>query len=640
MSDNLTGNAQISTRYNLNDGDYYYRLQINGLSSSQLQASHFNFNGVVANQTITGTTRNDDLFGGLGNDTLQGDIGQDRLFGEQGDDRLQGSVGNDTLYGGAGDDTAVYTGSRSQYSWTTISGGFRITDSVTNRDGIDTLYGIQKLQFSDQIVPISPLEGEVTRLSINDVTIVEGNAGTTNATFTITRTGSLAQSTTVTYSTANGTASPGSDYTTTTGNVTFGVNETTKTVVVPIIGDTTLEPNETFFVNLTNPTNSAVLVDSQGLGTIINDDTAPSLPTVTLTLAPTSVVENGTPNLVYTFTRTGSLTNPLTVNYTIAGTATQGTDYNNIPTSVTFAANSSTATVIVDPTDDTLVESAESVSLTLSPNSAYTVGTTTAVTGTITDNDVVTLPQVTLSLNYSGISENSPTNFIYTFTRTGVLTNPLTVNYTVGGTATNGVDYNNIATSVTFAANSSTATVIVNPTEDTTVETNETISLSLTNSTSYASGTTSPVTATIINDDGTRLPRATSGNDVILGTSKVDAIYGLGGNDILTGGANGDSFGFRNTREGIDTITDFTPDTDFILVSAAGFGGALVAGELNAAQFVIGTAATSSNQRFIYNPTSGALLFDTDGSNGSNAAVQFAQLTPNLSLTFEDILLG
>ncbi|NCS55322.1 MAG: hypothetical protein GPJ23_25185 [Microcystis aeruginosa G13-05] len=128
----------------------------------------------------------------------------------------------------------------------------------------------------------------------------------------------------------------------------------------------------------------------------VSDFTNPSTSTVTLAVSPSSVTEDGTANLVYTFTRSGVTTNPLTVNYTVGGTATNGTDYTSIPTSVTFAANSSTATVTVDPTPDTTVESNETVALTLATGTGYTVGTTTAVTGTI-NNDDVTLPSITLA---------------------------------------------------------------------------------------------------------------------------------------------------------------------------------------------------------------------------------------------------
>ncbi|MDK2413596.1 Calx-beta domain-containing protein, partial [Aphanizomenon sp. 202] len=83
----------------------------------------------------------------------------------------------------------------------------------------------------------------------------------------------------------------------------------------------------------------------------------------------------------------------------------------------------------------------------------YTIGTTSAVTGTITNDD---LPSVSLSLTSpTTVTEDGTQNLIYTFTRTGSITNTLTVNYTIGGTATNGNDYSNIGTSVTFAAGSS-----------------------------------------------------------------------------------------------------------------------------------------------------------------------------------------
>nr|WP_247650145.1 Calx-beta domain-containing protein [Cylindrospermopsis raciborskii] len=228
-------------------------------------------------------------------------------------------------------------------------------------------------------------------------------------------------------------------------------------------------------------------------------------PSITLTVNPASVVEDGTANLVYTFTRTGNLTNAITVNYTVQETATFNTDYTQTGAgsftstsgTVTFAAGSRTTTVTLDPTADTTVESDETVSLTLASGTGYTIDTTSAVTGTITNDDT----NVTLAVSPSSVTEDDTGNLIYTFTRTGVISNALTVNYTVGGTATNGTDYSNIGTSVTFAANSATATVTVDPTADTTVESDETVSLTLASGTGYTLGTITAVTGTITNDD-------------------------------------------------------------------------------------------------------------------------------------------
>ncbi|BAZ83501.1 hypothetical protein NIES73_47900 [Sphaerospermopsis kisseleviana NIES-73] len=361
------------------------------------------------------------------------------------------------------------------------------------------MYGIQKVQFSDQTITITDNDGLPT-LSINDVTITEGNSGTTNAVFTVTRSGTASQPITVNYATANGTATAGSDFTSTSGTLTFATNETTKTIAISILGDTTVEGNETFFVNLSNPTN-ATIVDAQGQGTINNDDVA--LPSITLAVSPSSVTENGTANLVYTFTRTGLTTNPLTVNYNIAGTASSN-DYTGatpgIGKTITFAAGSSTATLTIDPTADTTVEANETVALTLATGTGYTVGTTTAVTGTITNDDT----SVTLAVSPSSVTEDGTGNLVYTFTRTGLTTNPLTVNYSIAGTA-DSTDYTGATPgtgkTITFAAGSSTATLTIDPTADTTVEPDETVALTLATGTGYTVGTTTAVTGTITNDD-------------------------------------------------------------------------------------------------------------------------------------------
>src|SRR6266480_4102615 len=87
-------------------------------------------------------------------------------------------------------------------------------------------------------------------LSINDVTVTEGNTGTTNAIFTVTLSPTAAGTVTVNFATANNTATAGSDYVANSGSLTFLSGESTKTVTVQVNGDTASEPNETFFVNL------------------------------------------------------------------------------------------------------------------------------------------------------------------------------------------------------------------------------------------------------------------------------------------------------------------------------------------------------------------------------------------------------
>ncbi|CCI06211.1 Hemolysin-type calcium-binding region protein (fragment) [Microcystis aeruginosa PCC 7941] len=291
---------------------------------------------------------------------------------------------------------------------------------------------------------------------------------------------------------------------------------------------------------------------------------SPTLPSITLAVSPASVTEDGTTNLVYTFTRSGVTTNPLTVNYTIGGTATLNTDYTRTGTTntVTFAAGSSTATVTVDPTADTIVESNETVILTLAAGTGYTIGTPNAATGTINNDDT----SVTLAVSPASVTEDGTTNLVYTFTRSGVTTNPLTVNYTLGGTATLNTDYTRTGTTntVTFAAGSSTATVTVDPTPDTTVESNETVILTLAAGTGYTIGTTTPVTGTINNDDTTVTSQ--------LSINDITVVEGKDNNAILTvivDNPNSQPITFNYTTAPINATAnvDYTSKTGTITIA-------------------------------------------------------------------------
>ena len=113
----------------------------------------------------------------------------------------------------------------------------------------------------------------LSTLSINDVSITEGNSATANLTFTVTLAAASNLTVTVNYATANGTATTtDSDYQSTSGTLTFNPRDLTKTVTVVVNGDQKTEPDETVFVVLSNPVNAA-FSDSQGQGTILNDDT-------------------------------------------------------------------------------------------------------------------------------------------------------------------------------------------------------------------------------------------------------------------------------------------------------------------------------------------------------------------------------
>ncbi|QJB44053.1 putative Ig domain-containing protein [Dolichospermum flos-aquae] len=355
---------------------------------------------------------------------------------------------------------------------------------------------------------INPITLAVSPTSVNE----DGNS---NLVYTFTRSGNLSTALTANFN-VSGNATFNTDYTQidaasftdTTGTVTFAAGASTATVTVNPTDDTTIESDETVILTLASGAGYTVGTTAGVSGTISNDD----FPLISLAVSPTSVVEDGTANLVYTFTRTEATTNALTVNYGISGTAdisdysgaTPGTDK-----TITFAAGSSTATVTVDPTADTTIESDETVILTLATGAGYIVSTTTGASGTITNDDTAVLPNITLAVAPSSVLEDGTANLVYTFTRTEATTNALTINYSIAGTADTS-DYSGATPgtdkTITFAAGSSTAIVTIDPTADTTIESNETVALTIASGTGYTIGTTAAVTGTIIDDDTPVVP--------------------------------------------------------------------------------------------------------------------------------------
>lgn len=129
---------------------------------------------------------------------------------------------------------------------------------------------------------------------------------------------------------------------------------------------------------------------------------------------------------VFTLTRTGDRTQALTVSCTVAGTASNGTDYTSIP-NITFAAEAATAKININVTNDTLVETSETVKLTLNAGTGYALGKTKAATVTIADNDVIVKPTIGVSASDANATEPNDKG-TFTFTRSGDISTALDVN--------------------------------------------------------------------------------------------------------------------------------------------------------------------------------------------------------------------
>jgi hypothetical protein len=380
--------------------------------------------------------------------------------------------------------------------------------------------------------------GATPNLTINDVTVAEGNSGPTTATFTVSLS-APAQGTDVSFdiATQDSTATTAnSDYVAKTlTNQIILAGQTTYTFTVVVNGDLAIEPDEAFLVNVINAS-GATITDGQGVGTIQNDDFP------TLSIDDVSASEGDSGPKTFTFHVTLSAPAPATVTFDIAtadGTATvANNDYvARSITGQTITAGGSSFNFDVTVNGDTNIE----------PNEAFFVNVTNVTGATVLDGqgqgtiqtDDVPVLSITQAVSVAE-GNSSTTNATFTVTLTPAINQTVTVNYaTANGTATAGSDYQTTSGTLTFDPNQTTKTIDVPVNGDTLVEPDETFTLGLSGASANAtvSVTQGTGTGTITNDDtanlvisqvypGGGLTNATFTNDFIelfnRGTTTVD----------------------------------------------------------------------------------------------------------------------
>src|SRR2546428_508148 len=279
---------------------------------------------------------------------------------------------------------------------------------------------------------------------------------------------------TVDYATADDTATAPADYTLSVGTVTFAPGQVSRTLTVPIVGDTIDEFDETFFVNLTNPTN-ATISDNQAVGTIVDND-----PTPTLTFANVSVTEGDVGSTPATFTITLSAASGKTVSVDYAtadGTATSPADYTGTSGTLTFTPGQVTKTVSVPVVGDTLNEIDETFFVNLTVPVNATISDTQGL-GTIQDDDAPPSVSVTDVSVTEGDAGTTNASFVVSLSAASGKT--ITVDYaTADGTATAPADYALTSGTLTFAPGQTSKTVDVAVNGDVLDEPDETFTLNL-----------------------------------------------------------------------------------------------------------------------------------------------------------------
>jgi hypothetical protein len=291
-------------------------------------------------------------------------------------------------------------------------------------------------------------------LSIADVSIVEGDTGTVSALFTVTLSAPAAQTVTVDYATAAGTATSGADFTAASGTLTFSPGQTARTFSVSILGDLLDEAAETFLVNLSNPAN-ATIDRAQAVGTIVDNDPVPGL-----VVADASVVEvdSGTRNLAFKLTLSAPSGRPISVRYATAnGTALAGADYTAKSGTITLPAGATTATISVPTIGDLIVEPDEHFLLNLF-DPVHAVLVQDQAVGRILDNDAgLSIDDISVNEGHSGVVDA-----VFTVSLSAASPVDVSVSYVAAATtATAGVDFAAISGVLTIPAGATSAALRV-----------------------------------------------------------------------------------------------------------------------------------------------------------------------------------
>jgi hypothetical protein len=318
--------------------------------------------------------------------------------------------------------------------------------------------------------------------------------------------------------TGNGTALGGKDFVGIGAAVlVIPPGQSRVTATVQTLVDTASEGSESLWVYV-KPRDSRL--GAEAPATFAITDVAPPIPTVTVTAEDASANEAGLDTAIFRLTRSGDLSSPLTVSYTVSGSATSASDYQPLPGIVTFAAGQAVANITLNPIDDADAEPAETVVVSLATGTGYSIGTPAAATATIqSDEGPPTGIVVTIEASDNSAAEGTLDPGTLRFTRTGDLTTPLTVSFATAGSALPGIDYQQLGSTVTFAAGSATADMVVTPLEDSLLESAETVVASLEPGSGYTVGGTATATVTITSDD------AWPADTVVLRGFQVTVVY-------------------------------------------------------------------------------------------------------------------
>jgi hypothetical protein len=345
-------------------------------------------------------------------------------------------------------------------------------------------------------------------IHISSAQVSEGNAGSAEMVFTVSRTGNLGKPSDVNWSYVSGSASA-DDFAggvPAGGTVSFAAGESSRTIAVGIAGDTRIEPDETFFLQIT-PTRFGTAGTSQGQGLIVNDDVDQ---TFSIAARSASLIEghSGTQPVEFVVTRSGNTSAAATVGWAREGSI-GADDLVTAPAngSLSFGPGQTSQIIRFDVRGDTRVEGDESLTIRLVAVNGLGagLGTPTQAATTVISDDPKGL--VTASIARTSVNEGAAGTTLthsFTLTRGGNLADAATIAWSVGGDVTASDFAGNTLPSGTasFAAGAATTTVTLITSGDALHEADEALTLVLGEGDIVtASPTQGSATVTLVNDD-------------------------------------------------------------------------------------------------------------------------------------------
>ena len=346
-------------------------------------------------------------------------------------------------------------------------------------------------------------DNDTARVSVDSSPLNGSEPANTDSNFTI-RTDTVSSNDISVSFVLGGTATEGSDYANVTKSATITAGNTFVDVPIDVLGDSNAEDNETIILSLQNVTAGSAVIGANNSATMTIEDND----TVSISAGATTDTDedNSSANGTFTINVASAAEADIVVLYDLGGTADNNTDYAGLSGSLTIPSGSTTASLAIDPVDDSIVEGDETVELTLvGIASGPGVVTGSPRTLTISDND-----NASISIAAVQNGAEPSTAGLFRVTSNSSAHSGIAVSYSISGTVSAG-DYSDTGSgSVTITGGNTDATISISIIDDAIIEDNETLTVTLTGVTSGDAtiGSTDNASITVTSDDNVTVSMA------------------------------------------------------------------------------------------------------------------------------------